>query len=105
MPFIVVIAIIAWDLIGSPLKDIANILWKTEAAPWETVDAYYYPDRYRLGRYIFVEGLQTVDDCRAWVSSQARLYNDPSIVRGDYECGIQKLETWNGLSVYRMTVK
>lgn len=105
MPIVIILSFVIWAVVGSPLKDIANMIWKSDAAPWETVDAYYYPHRYNLGHFIMQPGLENVDACRVWVFKQARSYNDSSIVQGDYECGIQKLENLNGLSVYRTTVK
>ena len=106
MFWIVVVAAGLWFALGTPAKTAANWFWPDSAAPWESVDAFYYPDRSDLTESQAVRGLKDVDACRGAVNSMAYLANDPAISRGDYECGIgptgQKL---GSISVYRVTAK
>ena len=106
MPVLILIALAAWAYFGSPKRDVADWFWKDDAAPWETVDAFYYPDRQNLSVDVRRLGIATVSECRAWVAAQAASRNDPGIQRGSYECGVgfQYLFAGN-LRVYRRTVR
>ncbi|MBB5539534.1 hypothetical protein [Rhizobium giardinii] len=86
-------------------KTIANVLYEEDAAPWETVDAFYYPDRGDLTVHQAAYGLENVAACRSAVNAMARLNNDPSLTRGDYECGVGKLSDFASIGVYRLTVR
>lgn len=105
MPALILVGVVLWFALGNPGRDVANWLWPRTPAPWETVDAYYYPDRNNLTRHEAARGLTSVDACRWWVRTVAVVRGDPGIVRGDYECGIGQTRTFMGLSVYRLTVR
>jgi len=105
MHWIVIIAVGLWFFIGEPLKDVANLFWQEDAAPWETVDAFYYPSRSDLSDYLSHRGLTSVQECRDWVYSTAASRGDPNIVRGDYECGVEQIDSFGGLAVYRISVR
>jgi hypothetical protein len=105
MPYLIIFAVGLWFLIGDPAKSIANTFWEGEAAPWETVDAYYYPNRSDLSVFQSRLGLSSVDDCRVWVRMTAAANNDIGVVRGDFECGIEVIDTFAGINVYRTTVR
>lgn len=105
MPLIILIALGLWFAFGEPFKTVANWFWASDAAPWESVDAFYYPDRNNLSVFNLISGFGSVDGCRTWIYTTAAANGDPGLVRGDYECGVQKLDTFMGLSVYRTTVK
>jgi hypothetical protein len=106
MPFIVFAAIGLWFLFGQPAQTVANWFWASDAAPWETVDAFYYPNRDNLIVFKRAAGFDSVQACRDWVYSAASANSDAGLKRGDYECGIQKLHTYStGISVYRATVR
>lgn len=105
MPLLVIVAIGIWFLVGDPQKNVANWLYGSEPAPWETVDAFYYPNRYDLSFVQTMMNLDTVEACRDWVYAAAEQNNDSSIERGDYECGVGLLDTFNGLSVYRINLR
>ncbi len=98
-------AIGAWFYFGDPPKDVANQFWKNDAAPWETVDAYYYPNRNDLSQHQKMTGLSSVEDCRNWVRSVAARNGDSGVLRGDYECAIEVVDTFGGLFVYRVTTR
>lgn len=102
---IIVIGIIAWFIFGNPSRNVANAIWSDDAAPWEEVDAFYYPDRNNLAVFDTVSGLESVDDCRVAVSMMASNRDDPSILRGDYECAVGLQEGKYGFAVYRLTVR
>lgn len=65
MPLIILIAIGLWFWFGDPLKTVANWFWESNAAPWETVDAFYYPNRNDLTQFQKMPGLNSVDECRS----------------------------------------
>jgi len=103
MRWIVLIAIGAWFLFGNPAKTFANWLWSDSAAPWETVDAFYYPNRSDLGDFLSQRGLGSLQECRDWVYSVAASRRDPNLTRGDYECGIGRVDDLNGIAIYRLS--
>lgn len=105
MPLIILAAIGLWFLFGQPAKTVANWLWGSDAAPWETVDAFYYPDANNLAIVNIVSDFDSVQACRDWVYSAAAANGDVGLERGDYECGVQKLDTYMGMLVYRTTVR
>ena len=105
MPILILIAVGVWFVLGDPPKTVANWFWEYEAAPWETVDAFYYPDRNDLSKFQKVSGLSSVDGCRNSVRSMAANNGDASLTRGDYECGIELIDNFVGIGVYRYTTR
>ncbi len=83
----------------------ADWFWPENAAPWESVDAYYYPDRNNLSIDSRAYDLKTIDECRDWVSMTAEKYNDANLDRGDYECGVGFIESFGSGRVYRITTR
>lgn len=105
MPILLILVGAAWWFFGDPARDVAKWFWPEEAAPWETVDGYYYPDRTDLTRHVAHTGFSSVDDCRAWIYAEAERQKDAGLARGDYECGVGKMRSEYGLNVYRATVR
>jgi len=105
MRWIILIAVVLWFVFGEPGKNLADWIWEDTAAPWEEVDAFYYPDKSNLSIVHSSKGLESVDECRRWVSNAANENNDPNLERGDYECGVGFLEYFGELRVYRKTVR
>lgn len=105
MPFLILIGIGLWFWLGDPPKTLANWFWENDAAPWESVDAYFYPSRSDLSAHKLAAGLSTVEACRLWASSQAAAIGDARFARSDYECGVGKLDSWGGMTVYRITAR
>lgn len=105
MRWIILFAIGAWLLLGNPSKNVANWFWPDSAAPWEKVDAFYYPNGSDLGVFLAQRDLNSVQECRDWVFSMAASRDDPILILGDYECGVEQIEGIGGLSVYRLTVR
>jgi hypothetical protein len=91
----------------SPRETVANLFYANDAAPWETVDAFYYPNRADLTINQSQMGLADVAGCRDAVRSMAALTNDPQLLRGDYECGVGRIDKpeYAGVNVYRLTVR
>ncbi|WEZ82183.1 hypothetical protein P6U16_13455 [Rhizobium sp. 32-5/1] len=91
----------------SPGKTIANLFWENDAAPWETVDAFYYPNRNDLTISQNSMDVAGVAGCREIVRYMAVVNNDPQLLRGDYECGVGRLENpgYAGINVYRLTIR
>lgn len=70
------------------------------------VDAIYYSDKNNLIEFKRAENVGMVDDCRRWVRTKAKDYNDASLTRGDYECGVDFMsDVGEGLYMYQETVK
>ena len=105
MPWIVIIIVGAWFIFGNPSKDIANWLWDDGPAPWEKVDAFYYPDRNNLFVDRSARGFVGLEECRDWVYSKAARNGDPTLERGDYECGVGRLGSFGDIGVYRLTLE
>ena len=102
MPLIIGIAFVLWFWLGNPSRDIADWFWGYDAAPWEQVDAFYYPDRTDLRKYKSAPNVGSMDACRGWVRSTARMHDDPNLRLGDYMCAINPRfdETLN-MNIYR----
>jgi hypothetical protein len=86
-------------------RSVADRFWPEEPAPWETVAAYYYPDRTNLEKHIALAGLDGLDACRATARTIAAQHNDHALLRGDYICLVGKPREWNGIQVYRIKVR
>jgi hypothetical protein len=70
------------------------------------VDAFFYPNRLDLTQHIEILDVGSVEDCRRVVYALAAENNDPGMIRGDYECGVNpRDETFGGLRVYEETVR
>ncbi|MGF7213053.1 hypothetical protein GGE65_007689 [Skermanella aerolata] len=104
MPFIIFV-LIAWAVFGSPLNTTASWFWSETAAPWEKVDAYYYPDRSNLGVHRVSYNVGSIDNCRRWVRAEALRLSDVGITRGEYECGVGEVDKMGDLTVYRITAR
>lgn len=105
VPLLILVALVAWWIFGSPAKNVADWIWDDDAAPWEAVDAYYYPNGSDLTVWRAMPGLSSVADCRTWVRGEASWNGDAGFIRGDYECAVGKLDDFAGLPVYRATVR
>lgn len=102
---IIVVGVIGWIIFGTPAKDIANWFWKYDAAPWETVDLFFYPDRNDLSQYDVFRGLADVAECRNMIGAAQNKYRGQFSGSYDYECGVGYLERFGSMSVYRTTVR
>lgn len=103
---VAVIAIAIWGLIGSPLRSMADAIWPSNPAPWERVDAFFYPDKTNLWVHKMERGLGSVEECRRWVRQKAAANQDPDLTRSDFECGIGWIRDGAaGLKIYRATVR
>ena len=103
--WIVGAVILAWFALGSPMSDIAGWIWEDQPAPWESVDAFYYPNRSNLAKSERSLNVGSLEACRWWASKTAARNNDPEIRRGDYECGVGYLRDLGDLRVYRVTAR
>lgn len=105
MPILIIAGVALWFLFGDPPKTVANMFWADDAAPWETVDAYYYPGRGDLSIHQSQRGLSSVQRCRDWAYRAAAINGDAALSRGDYECGVEVVDSFGTLPVYRITVR
>lgn len=108
--FYILIAIaLIWLLFSTSKEEIANILYSSNAAPWETIDGFYYPNNADLTEDVRRYGFDTLEDCRDWVYDIADEYKDPDMTRSDYECAIGKIDNPRmqayGVNVYRLTLR
>lgn len=103
MKLLLPVAVLGWFIVGSPGNVTARLFWPTSPAPWESVDAFYYPDAGDLSRSYQLPDVGSLAACRAWAYGTAASHGDPALERGDYECGIGEVEAnWPG-KVYRIT--
>jgi len=104
---LLVVGIVLWFWLGDPQRDVADWFWPATAAPWESVDAFYYPDRGNLTVHQERRGLDSIKECRVAVRTMALEFNDIALIRGDYECGVGELEgrQFGGITVYRITAE
>jgi hypothetical protein len=104
MRALIIIGLILWFIFGDPGRTVAGWFWEYDAAPWERVDAFYYPDRSNLEKVQQHSNVGGVPECRAWVNKMAAAKGDPYMRRGDYECGVGEPKDMYGMKVYRTTV-
>jgi hypothetical protein len=70
------------------------------------VDAFYYPNRNDLTEVVEFIDVGSVDECRRVVRAAAAERNDPDLVLGDYECGVNPTGgSFGGMKVYEETVR
>jgi hypothetical protein len=100
-----ILGLIVWGVLGNPTQTIAGWIWPHSPAPWEGVDAFYYPDKSNLTVSINNRDVGGLAQCRIWVSSAAVKQNDPQLERGDYECGVGYLDSQGSVNSYRLTVR
>lgn len=92
-----------WVLSAVP-SFITSTFWSESNAPWEKVDAFYYPDANDLTHWESQMDVGSVESCRDWVEDSAAAKGDPGIQRGDYECGVGCRQK-DGFNVCRLTVE
>lgn len=111
---VVLAGVLIWLVVGEPIDDVADfladLLYSDRSAPWETVDAFYYPDKSDLAVDVRQYHLPTVDDCRKWARRQAAERGDFGMLAGDYECGVGfdrflgDPAVGEGVAIYRLTL-
>lgn len=105
MPWIIlVIGMLVWFVVGDPPRTVADWFWEYSPAPWERVDALYFPNRNTLTVYEMETDVGSIDNCRAWAKIVADIKGDPNFLRSSYECGIGKPDIEASLPVYRAIV-
>jgi len=97
--------LIVWGILGNPTQTIAGWLWPHSPAPWEHVDALYYPDKNNLAVSLDNLDVGGLAQCRTWANSVARKQKDPQLERGDYHCGVGYPVSQDSLNSYRLTVR
>lgn len=106
MRYAIIVGLALWFLFGDPLRTFAGWFWDADAAPWEQVDAFYYPSSSNLLVYDSVADVGSVRACRSVVQAIATSKGDPNIERGDYECGVApRFDKRYGMAVYRLTIR
>ena len=100
---IAILSLLIWAAIGDPAQTVANWLWPRSPAPWESVDAIYYPDKANQLVSVDNQDVGSLTRCRAWVISTAK-QNDPGLQRGDYQCGVGYRYS-ERLNIYRLMVR
>lgn len=96
---------IVWGALGNPTQTITGWIWPHSPAPWESVDAFYYPDKSDPNISLENYDVGGLVQCRAWANSAAAKQKDPQLERGDYYCGIGYLNAQGSLGTYRLTVR
>ena len=100
--FVLLTLAIHYLVFGYPMKDLGNLFWPEDAAPWETVDVFYYPDARDPSRFETATGLASREQCRDWAYAAAARNRDPELAQGDYECGIGRVDKFESVTVYRL---
>jgi hypothetical protein len=100
-----ILGLMVWGALGNPTETITGWIWPHSPAPWERVDAFYYPDKASLTVAIANHDVGGLAQCRTWATSAAATQNDPQLERGDYECGVGYLTSQGSLNRYRLTVR
>jgi hypothetical protein len=100
-----ILGLIVWGALGNPTQTIAGWIWPHSLAPWESVDAFYYPDKSNLSVSLENHDVGGLAQCRTWVYSVARKQKDPQLERGDYHCRVGQLDAQGSLNSYRFTVR
>lgn len=101
--WIVGIVLIFWMFSAAP-SFLASVFWSESNAPWEKVDAFYYPNADNLTEWESQMNVGSVQACRDWVEDSAAAKGDSNLERGDYECGVG-CKSKNGFNVCRLTVE
>lgn len=102
--WIVTAILVLWVLFGHPLSFIANTFWSESNAPWEKVDAFYYPDASDLSVWESQVDVGSIQECRDWVENSASKNGDEDLRQGDYECGVG-CKSDNGFNICRLTIE
>jgi hypothetical protein len=97
--------LIVWGILGNPTQTIAGWSWPHSPAPWEAVDAFYYPDKNNPTISSGNPDVGGLAQCRTWANSLARKQEDPQLKWGDYHCGVGYLDAQGSLTSYRLTVR
>ena len=100
-----ILGFMVWAALGSPRQTVTGWIWPHSPAPWEAVDAFYYPDKSNLEVSLDNLDVGGLAQCRAWVNSTAAKQKDPQLERGDYHCGVGYLNAQGSLNSYRLTVR
>lgn len=99
----VAVLVVGWAVLGSPRRSVADLIWPDGPAPWETIEALYYPDKTDLRHSIVTGGLHSLADCRTAVRFLAWRAGDEAFERGDYACGIGiEARSDDPLAIYRV---
>jgi len=104
MGWLILIALDVWAIFGSSVTTTANWIWPGSPAPWETIDAFYYPNKRDL-TVSTSSSVASIAECRSWAHSFASGNGDPDMTRGTYQCGVGYLEKFGTSNVYRLTLK
>src|SRR4051812_17219954 len=63
-----ILGLMVWGALGSLRETITGWLWPYTPAPWEDVDAFYYPDKSNQTVFIGNHGVGGLAQCRLWVN-------------------------------------
>lgn len=100
---IVGILLIVWALSVAP-SFLAKTFWPDSSAPWEKVNAFYYPNANDLTEWESQINVGSIQACRDWVKDSAAAKGDPNLEHGDYECGVG-CKNKDGFNVCRLTIE
>ncbi len=99
------IIIVACIILSNPSRTIANWFWPESPAPWEDINAIYYPDINNLTNDVRNLDIGSIEACRNWAEERAIENEDPNMLRSDYECGVSCKPMSGGIYRCRITVE
>jgi hypothetical protein len=93
-----------WLAFGDPPKATADLFWPQSEAPWESVDAFFYPDKGNRIEAKVQRGLDSVQACRQWVDQQVATAAGRGAI--DYRCAVgADFDAELGISLPRIVVR
>ena len=100
-----ILGFMVWAALGSPRQTVTGWIWPRSPAPWEAVDAFYYPDKNNPAISIGNPDVGSLARCRTWAKSAAAKQDDPQLERGEYHSGVGYLDAQRSPNSYRLTVR
>ena len=77
-----------WWMFGDPRQVLAHHAFPDRPAPWEAVNAVYFPDREDRATKLVRPRFVSMQECRNWIYREATRAGDPRLRRGDWACEI-----------------
>ena len=96
-----------WFVFGEPSTTVANMFWRYEKAPWETVTAVYYEDVHSAfsQREFSLAGLASIQACRDYAEQMAAKRPPGDAREWGYLCFMGEPRFEYGMRIYRTNAR